>query len=106
MILHIAQIHRRYAAQQLDQLFVALGDGCAEFVTVHIVIIEQADNVGFGWRALCRCFNVAEDAFQRFVQVFVIRCAIQHIPKQFARQDKEALFLYKPIPCAFGFFVA
>ena len=94
MLFHISKVHICYAVQQLHELFIAFGNGRAQLVAVHIVIIKQPCKLPLGGAALCGFLNVPEDCFQRFVEVFIVGCFCPHIAEQLTGQDEEPFFLY------------
>ena len=92
--------------QQLDQLFVALGHGGAEFAGVDVQVVEQALEVVFAVRALGGCLDVDKDAREGFVEVGILAGASAHVGEQLRGQDVEALFLHRLGAAEFGVLVA
>lgn len=66
------QRHLRYAVQQLHQHFVALGDGLADGLAVHIEIVKQTCKIILSVSAGGAALNVVEHTLQRLVQVVVL----------------------------------
>ena len=82
MLFHIAKVHICHAVQQLHELFIAFGNGRAQLVAVHIVIIKQPCKLSLRGAALCGFLNVSEDCFQRFVEVFIAGRFCSYIAEQ------------------------
>ena len=91
------QRHLRYTVQQLHQHLVALSDGLADGLAVHIEIVKQTRKVVFRIAAGCTAFDVVEYPLQRFVQVVVLVRPGEDIAEQFGGQNEEALFLHQSL---------
>ena len=96
VILYIAEVHVGYAVQEFCKAFVSLCNGRAEFVAVHVKIIEQPGEAAFGGRTLCGCFDMVKHTLQGFIQIFVVVGSEIDIAKQLGRKNKEALSSTKP----------
>ena len=99
MLFHIAKVHICHAVQQFHELLIALGNSRPQLIAVDIVIIEQPCKLPLGGAALCGFFNVPEDCFQCFVEVFIAGRFCSYIAEQLTGQDEEPFFLYQPFPC-------
>ena len=93
----LSETHVADAVEQLDEFCVALGDGCAELVAVHVEILEESRQIALARRARRRAFDVMKDALQCFVEVFVRGRISPHIGKKLARRDKVALLRDKAL---------
>ena len=93
VILITSEAHVPDAVKQFDEFCVALGDGRAELVVVHVEILEESRQIALARRACRRAFDVMKDALQCFVEIFVRRRVSPHILEQFTRQDKEPLLV-------------
>ena len=103
MILYIAEVHVGYAVQEFCKAFVSLCNGRAEFVAVHVKIIEQPGEAAFGGRTLCGCFDMVKHTLQGFIQIFVVVGSEIDIAKQLGRKNKEALFFYQAVTSFLSF---
>ncbi len=106
MILIIAQLELGNAIHQLDHLLIALGHGSAQLVAVDIDIVKQAAKIILTLGAPGGILNAAEHAFQCFIQVFILRRALQYIFKKLAGQDEVALGTHKILPLILHLFIA
>ena len=103
MILYIAEVHVGYAVQEFCKAFVSLCNGRAEFVAVHVKIIEQPGEAAFGGRTLCGCFDMVKHTLQGFIQIFVVVGSEIDIAEQLRRQNEKAFFFNQSLTGFLGF---
>ena len=79
--------------QNPHQLFIALGDGCAQFVAVHVEVAEQPLEIILAGRALRRILDILEDRVKGHIQILVVPGTGADIAEEFGGQDEEPLVL-------------
>ena len=91
----------RHADEQLAELFVPLCHRCAQLVAVDVEIVKQPRKLPLGLGAFRGFLDMAENGFQRFVEVLVRLTTGKNVAEQLARQDEKALFLHQALPRRF-----
>ena len=100
-----AEVQRGDGLQDLDELEVALLDGVAELVGVHVDVLEEALEVTLRGRADGRGLDVLEGVLQGGVQVRVEAGHLADVREELGGLDEDALLLDDLVGGEHGFLV-